>query len=114
MRGGLVSLNRYAVRRAIDRFAVRRTVDHWAIGDSCSRRTAHFPANHWMIGGGGSVREEVLDGVEHFAGRSRRVYDSAKFGAVPHAMCEPASELLHFADTIGQIGSDNLLVVAGK
>jgi hypothetical protein len=50
-----------------------------------------------MIGRGGSLREKVLDTVEHLAGRSRRVYDSTKFAAVPHAMCEPACELFHFA-----------------
>ena len=103
MRGGLVFLDRGAVRNRADGFAVDQT-----------RKTVNFSANHWMIGRGGPLREEVLDPLEHLAGRSRRVYDSAKLGAVPHAMCEPARELLHFADSIGQIGSDNLLVVAGK
>jgi hypothetical protein len=61
---------------------------------------------------GGSALKEAFDAREDFAGRSRRVYDSAKFAAIPHAMSEPASELLHFAYTIGKVGSANLPIVA--
>src|SRR4029077_6836187 len=50
---------------------------------------------------GGAASEEALDAFEHLAGRFRRVNLSTKFAAVPHAMCEPASELLHFANAIG-------------
>jgi hypothetical protein len=105
MRGGLVSPDRYAVRCAGDRWAVCCAITHFAI---------YVTDHRLMCGNSIPVREEVLDRVEHLAGRSRRMNNSAKFGAVPHAMCEPASELLHFADTIGQIGSGNLSVVAGE
>jgi hypothetical protein len=60
---------------------------------------------------GGSVLEKAFHAFEDFAGRFRRVYNSAKFAAVPHAMSKPASELLHFAYTIGQAGSINLPIV---
>jgi len=56
--------------------------------------------------------EKAFHTFKDFTGRSRRVYDSTKLAAVPHAMSEPASELLHFAYTIGQVGSTNLLIVA--
>src|SRR5690348_12906228 len=48
---------------------------------------------------GRSALKKTLYAREDFAGRSRRVYDSAKLVAVPHAMSKPASELLHFAYT---------------
>jgi hypothetical protein len=41
----------------------------------------------------------------------RRMYDSSKLAAVPHAMGKPACELLHFAYTIGQLGIINLSIV---
>src|SRR5215472_1345358 len=46
---------------------------------------------------GRPVLKKTLHAREDFAGRPRRVYDSAKLAAVPHAMSKPASELLHFA-----------------
>src|SRR6266849_553449 len=55
-----------------------------------------------------SALKEAFDAREDLAWRSRRVYDSAKLAAVPHAMSKPASELLHFAYTVGQVGSANL------
>jgi len=58
-----------------------------------------------------SALEKALYAFEDFAGLSRRVYDSAKLAAVPHAMSEPASELLHFAYSIGLVGRRNLPVV---
>src|SRR6266487_4617670 len=61
-----------------------------------------------------AVAEEAFHAFEDLAGRSRRVYDSAKLAAVPHAMSKPASELLHFAYTIGQVRSINLLVVVNQ
>ena len=57
-------------------------------------------------GGPRLAREEALT-VEHFLLRPGRVHRSAKFAAVPHAMRKPACELLHFANTIGQVGSIN-------
>jgi len=48
-----------------------------------------------------SALEKALHLGKDFSGRSRRVYDSAKLAAVPHAMSKPASELLHFAYTVG-------------
>src|SRR6266581_3437723 len=58
-----------------------------------------------------SALEKSFHAGEDFAGRSRRVYDSAKFAAVPHAMSKPASELLHFAYTVRQVGCINLSIV---
>ena len=58
--------------------------------------------------------EESLDAVEHFLLRVCRVHSTTKFAAVPHAMRKPASELLHFANTIGQVGSGNFLEIARK
>jgi hypothetical protein len=61
---------------------------------------------------GGSALEEGFHLLDDLTGRSRRMYDSTKLAAVPHAMSKPASELLHFANTIGQVGSTNLPIVA--
>src|SRR6266478_6253768 len=61
-----------------------------------------------------AVDKEAFYAREDLAGRSRRVYDSAKLAAVPHAMSKPASELLHFAYTIGQVRSINLAVVVNQ
>src|ERR1700722_2237611 len=63
---------------------------------------------------GGSALEEGFDLLDNLTGRSRRVYNSTKLAAVPPAMGKPASELLHFAYTIGQVGSINLPIVARK
>src|SRR5712691_2820713 len=63
---------------------------------------------------GGSALKEAFHAFEDLAGRSRRVYDSAKLAAVSHAMSKPASELLHFAYTIGQVRSINLAVVVNQ
>jgi hypothetical protein len=40
------------------------------------------------------------------------MHNASKLAAVPHAVSKPASELLHFAYTIGQVGSINLPIVA--
>jgi len=61
---------------------------------------------------GSSALEETFDTFEDFRGRARRMYDATKLAAVPHAMSKPASELLHFAYTIGQLGIINLPIVA--
>jgi hypothetical protein len=63
---------------------------------------------------GGAALKKALDAFEHLAGRFRRVNLSPKLAAVPHAMSEPTSELLHFANAIGLIRSFNFPVVAGK
>ncbi len=52
----------------------------------------------------GSAFEKSLHTLKDFAGLARRVHDSAKLAAVPHAMSEPASKLLHFAYGIGLVG----------
>src|SRR5208282_1399848 len=54
---------------------------------------------------GDSALEEGFHLLDNLTGRSRRMYDSTKLAAVPHAMSKPASELFHFANTIGQVGS---------
>src|SRR5271168_5092150 len=104
MRGGLVSFDRGTVNYTCDRLRITAA----GLGKGACT------ANHLMIAGGGSLREKMFHAFKHFAGRSRRVYDSTKFAAVPHAMREPARELLHFAESIGQLRSVYLLVVAGK
>jgi hypothetical protein len=48
-----------------------------------------------------SALEEAFDTLEDLRGRARRMYNSTKLAAVPHTMRKPASELLHFAYTIG-------------
>src|SRR5215472_5946299 len=70
---------------------------------------ARNPGDH-----GRSALKKTLHAREDFARRPRRVYDSAKLAAVPHAMSKPASELLHFAYTIGQVGGTNLSIVVNK
>src|SRR5215467_15436358 len=57
----------------------------------------------WVLSGGGAALEKAFYALEHLAGRSRRMYDSAKLAAVSHAMREPASELLHFPHSIGEL-----------
>src|SRR5271169_113969 len=63
---------------------------------------------------GGSALEEGFHLLDNLTGRSRRMYDSTKLAAVPHAMSKPASELFHFANTIGKVGGINLPIVARK
>jgi hypothetical protein len=63
---------------------------------------------------GASAFEEGFHLLDNLCGRSRRMYDSSKLAAVPHAMGKPARELFHFANTIGQVGSANLSIVARK
>jgi len=50
----------------------------------------------------GPTLEKALDTLENFRGRARPMYKATKFAAVSHAMSKPASELLHFAYTIGR------------
>jgi len=59
-----------------------------------------------------SALEETFDTLEDLRGRARRMYNSTKLAAVTHTMSKPASELLHFAYTIGQVGSINFSIVA--
>src|SRR5258708_14947163 len=59
----------------------------------------------------GSALEEAFHALEDLTGRARRMYNSTKFAAIPHAMSKPARELLHFAYTIGKVGSINLPIV---
>src|ERR1700688_1062723 len=89
------------VRSAADILGGRSTVTPWS-----SRRAADSC--------GGSALEERFDLLDNLTGRSRRMNDASKLAAVPHAVSKPASELLHFAYTIGQVGSINLPIVAGK
>src|SRR5215469_15368491 len=63
---------------------------------------------------GRSALNKTLHTRENFNGRSRRVYDSAKLAAVPHAMSKPASELLHFAYTVGKVGGINSSIVVNQ
>jgi hypothetical protein len=62
-------------------------------------------------GGSGPALEKAFNTFENFRGRARRMYKTTKLAAVSHAMSEPASELLHFAYTIGEVGSINLPIV---
>src|SRR5690242_16551051 len=65
-----------------------------------------------VCGGRKTANKKSFHTFEDFTGCSRRVYNSTKLAAVPHAMSKPACELLHFAYPIGQVGSINLPVVA--
>src|SRR5271170_8393687 len=127
MRGGLFFLDRWAVSCIGDRETISgagdcRAIDfarcRAAVRGSCDRKTVLVMRDRRAVDvipyRGGSLREKLFHAFEHFAGRSRRVYDSTKLAAVPHAMCEPARELLHFAYAIGQLRSVYLLVVAGE
>src|SRR6266852_3741423 len=84
----------------------RKTGDHGApalvFG---ARKTVNF------FGARKTVDKKAFHAFEDFGGRMRRMYDSSKLAAVPHAMSKPACELLHFAYTIGQLGSINLPIV---
>jgi S-methylmethionine-dependent homocysteine/selenocysteine methylase len=62
----------------------------------------------------GSALEKAFDTFEDLRGCARGMYNCTKLAAVPHAMSKPASELLHFAYTIGQVGSINSPIVANK
>jgi hypothetical protein len=70
-----------------------------------------WATNYLMIGCGSPLREKIFDTVENFPRRTCRMNDATKLAAVPHAMREPACELLHFSHAIGQIRSVYFLVV---
>jgi hypothetical protein len=71
----------------------------------CARKTIFF------LCGRKTADKKPFDAFENLGGRMRRVHNSTKFAAVSHAMSKPARELLHFAYTIGQVGSINLPIV---
>src|ERR1700722_6633432 len=54
----------------------------------------------WCSPAGVLFREEAFHVLDHFLRSARRMHDSSKFAAVPHAMSKPASELLHFAHAV--------------
>jgi hypothetical protein len=86
-----------------------------AVTTLLSRQAVTVLGGHHASGSrGGSALEEGFHLLDNLTGRSRRMYDSTKLAAVPHAMSKPASELFHFANTIGQVGSINLPIVARK
>ena len=87
--------------RAVTALVSRRAVTDWGGRKASDSR-------------GGSALKEGFHLLDNLAGRSRRMYDSTKLAAVPHAMSKPASELLHFAYTVRQVGSINLPIVARK
>src|SRR6516164_3895138 len=58
--------------------------------------------------------EEALHVPYHFLRRARHMYDLPQFAAIPHPMCEPARELLHFSHGVRYIRVKNLPVVARK
>src|SRR6266849_6585856 len=62
----------------------------------------------------GAVLEKALHAFQHFTGCPRRVHVPTKLAAVPNAMRKPASELLHFAYSIGETRRTNFTIVAGK
>src|SRR5689334_7022604 len=88
----------------------------WVLTSAGSHRAraSHFRRARNRGDNGRSALKKTLHAREHFSGRSRRVYDSAKLAAVPHAMSKPASELLHFYHTIGKVGGTNLLIVVNQ
>src|SRR5216684_5163961 len=62
----------------------------------------------------GTVLKKAFDAFEHFTGCPRRVHVPTKLAAVANAMRKPASELLHFSHSIGEVGSINFAIVAGE
>src|SRR5882672_11273266 len=91
--------------RCLDTVVLRGTMASVLVSGDSDRVGVSF------LLGGGSALEEAFDALENLHGRSRRMYNSTKLAAVPHAMSKPASELLHFAYTIGKVGSINLSIV---
>src|SRR5205823_15065767 len=94
--GATRDLHSFPTRRSSDLSgdsAVQLAGDRGAIGHFLRARNADARSR--------SALEETLHPGKDFAGRARRMYDSAKLAAVPHAMSKPASELFHFAYTIG-------------
>jgi hypothetical protein len=78
------------------------------------RSAANILSSRAAYSRGGPALEETFDPLDNLTGRSRRMDNASKLAAVPHAVSKPASELLHFAYTIGQVGSINLPIVARK
>src|SRR6266404_4093184 len=76
-----------------------------------ARKTGDHGAPALFFGARRTVDKKAFHAFEDFGGRMRRMYDSSKLAAVPHAMGKPACELLHFAYTIGELGSINLPIV---
>jgi len=74
----------------------------WVLISGGPRRGSHH---------GAPALKKAFHAFEDFGGRMRRMYNSSKLAAVPHAMGKPACELLHFAYTIGQLGIINLPIV---
>jgi hypothetical protein len=60
---------------------------------------------------GAPILKKAFHAFEDFGGRMCRMNNSSKLAAVSHAMSKPARELLHFAYTIGQVGSINFPIV---
>jgi hypothetical protein len=88
-----------------------------AVGAGRRGGSALFPVDPKAIivpGDRKAITEKAFDARENLVRRSCCVYDSAKLAAVPHAMSKPASELLHFAYTVGQVGSTNLSIVVNQ
>src|SRR5437588_128525 len=84
--------------RCLDTVVLRGTMG-WVL-DSGDRGAVSFLLR------GGSALEEAFHALEDLCGRSRRMYNSTKLAAVPHAMSKPASELrgiVHAARTPTEI-----------
>jgi hypothetical protein len=83
----------------------------WVLISGSSRRGSYRGVPALFFGDRKTVDKKPFHAFEDFGGRMRRMYDSSKLAAVPHAMGKPACELLHFAYTIGQLGIINLPIV---
>src|SRR5690242_10626492 len=85
----------------------------WTMGRVLSRS---IPWAGCLLGGcaSGGVREKLFDRFQHFVRRFCRVYSSAKFATVSHAVRKPARELLHFSHSIRLVLRFYFAVVAGK
>jgi hypothetical protein len=62
----------------------------------------------WLI----AALEESFHTVQHLLLSVRRMHGTTKLATISHTVRKPASELFHFAYTIGQVGSSNFPVVA--
>src|SRR5262249_10340355 len=96
---------RTAILRSVRCFA------RWVLGCIVRRLLGRHA---WVRNGArdGLALEKTFHCIEHFAGRPCRVNRSSEFAAVPHAVREPACELLHFAYGVRLIRRLNFFVVA--
>src|SRR5713101_8262611 len=58
--------------------------------------------------------KERLHALHHFVRRERHVHPAAQLSSIADSVREPAGKLLHLAQGIGKLGSDQVAEIAGK